>query len=359
MRSVCFAVKQVLRQPLFCLLLVLCTAVIALAGSLSDSVQMRPAGVCDLSHTAESERITAYLLQNGFVAAEDPETLQEQVQRGALDCGAVLPEDLTVQLQSGDPAGCVRWIQSPSSLLPELYRNHAAAAVFREAAPHLTAPLFEETGVPQEDVLQAYEAMFAKGHVFSFEILSAETGGTPADVRRENLITGAAAILLFLLVFAACGRLWEHSFRHMLGRIGFRKAMTAVLLPGLLVRLLLIAAAGAAGLLLARMPQLLPALGIYVLLLAGLWLLLAALLPRVGQATVLLTVWILASAALCPIYADLSLLSPAVSAVRWLLPPYWLWCTPLQLMPWCFAAWCAGLFLLYMCVSVVEKYRLA
>ena len=354
-----FAVRRFLARPLFAVLLVVCAVAIFLAGMTVEVVHAPFAGVCDLSNGEQSRRITAYLLENGFVQCEDPDEMRAMVQRGELDCAVILPEDLVRRMETDGMEGCVQWIVSPSSFVPDLYKDHVASALFREYAPYLTARSFEGTVVTREELFQEYARMFAEGFVFSFEVSVAEKGCSPVDVKQRSMVMGTAAILLCAVLFAFGAELADASFRGILGRLGLKRVLAGVVLPGLFVGASLVVCAGCVGLLLAGMYELMPSLVIYGFLLAGAGLLLAAVLPGTRQMYILLAVLVICSAALCPIYTDLTLLSPALKAVRYLLPPYWLWLVEDSPLLWTVAAafaWIGGVVTLGVRYGAIRKY---
>lgn len=332
-----FALRRAVR-PLSVLLLLLCAAAIALAGSAAEAVHTPLAGAVDLSGSSESSRILEHLLENGFVRCGTPEEAEMLVQRGELNCAVILPENLSQSIQSCDMEGRIRWIVSPTSFAPDLHKAHVTAAVFRECAPYLAAVPFEGTAVTAQDVVREYELMFEEGYAFSFDVLTAEEGRDPADLRKQSLVMGAASILLFAVLLSFCAELTDTSFRDMPERIGLRSALTKILLPGILIRAILSAGAGCLGLVLADLPHLISALVIHVFLLTGLGLVLTAILSGVRQLYILLCVLVIASAALCPIITDPALILPALKTVRYILPPYWLWLAAEHPLPMAAAA---------------------
>ena len=138
MRSLIFSAKRTVCRPMFLLLLAVYILSIILAGEVGAKAELPPAGVYDASGTESSERIVAYLTENGFVQYEDIEEMKARVSTGDLDCAAILPQDLTRRLEEDDLDGCVTWIVSPISFIPDLYKDHVAAAIFHEHTPHMT-----------------------------------------------------------------------------------------------------------------------------------------------------------------------------------------------------------------------------
>lgn len=359
MKTVIFALKRALR-PLSLLLLILCAAATVLAGSAGVQVHAPLAGVVDLSGSTESAEIVAHLLERDFVRCGTPEEAEEMVRSGALNCAVILPEDLSQCIQTCTMDGRIQWIVSPTSFAPDLHKAHVTAALFHQCAPYLTATIFEGTDVTTEEVVQEYKGMFEDGYAFSFDVLTADEGQGPADLRKQSLSMGAASILLFAVMLSFCAELTDTSFRDMSGRLGLRKALTAIMLPGMLVRAVLAAAAGCLGLALARLSHLIPAMVIYVFLLTGVGLILSAVLSGIRQLYILLSVIVIASAALCPIITDLALLMPFLQTVRCFLPPYWLWLAadhPLLMAGAAVAACIGGTFLPPLRYMLTQKYR--
>ena len=290
MKPMVFALKRFVRRPLFVCMLILYVFLVVLAGGIEANVSMPAAGVFDDSKTAESKRIVAHLTGNGFVECDDPDDMIAQVRDGQLDCAVILPENLVEWMEKNDLDARVPWITSPTSFVPELYKDHVAAALFREYAPHLTAPLFEGTAVPREEIFREYEAMFRDGYAFSFDVVVTEDSSNTTEAKQSSLIVGVSSILLCAVVFAFCADLADTSFRETVGRIGLAKAIAGVLVPGLAVRVLLAGCAGCLGLLLTKSFEWMAALLIYVFVLAGIGLILSGLLYRVRYIYTLLSI---------------------------------------------------------------------
>lgn len=320
-----FAVKRVLRRPLLVGMLVIFVLAVVLAGNIGGEMSLPPAGVFDGSKSAESGRIVSHLMENGFIACESPEELTELVRDGRLDCGVILPENLVQLMAKNDLDGCIPWIVSPTSFVPELYKDHVAAALFREYAPYITATLFEDTAVQRDDVFQEYEKMFDRGYAFSFDCIMMDGSLSAKASSQRSLVVGASAILLCAIIFAFCADVAGASFRETINRIGLAKAVTTVLLPGLLVRMVLIGCTGSIGLLLAGAHELVGAVLIYTVLLTGVAVILSGLLRNVRYIYTVLSLVIIGSVAVCPIFIDAALTVPVLAVVRYVFPPYWMW----------------------------------
>lgn len=334
-----FAAKRLLRSSYP--FLALACALLVWMSSFAAVRELPPAGVCDLDGSASSKRVTEHLLANGFLLFEDEAELRAAAEKGELDCAAVLPEGMGEMLGRGDTEGLIRFLESPSSFIPEIYKYQIAAAIFRQTAVDISAEAFEGSGVEKQDVLAAYEDMFDEGYAFSFAVES-EDGVNAENIRKTTLVTGSSAILLFLLLVSGAGRLLDEEFNAMRLRVGGRKSLLCVALPGLVLRLVFALVPVSLAALAAGEGQLVPHIWIFGLLVTDVALILSAVSPGRRSLSILLPLLLTAALALCPIFADISALLPVLRPLRWLLPPWWLW--PVQEKPilW-LAAGIAGL----------------
>lgn len=355
MRMLC---KRALRHLVLFLLLLIAPILVT---QISGMEAMPTAGFYMPQQDDISERIAERLLDNGFVSCSDPEELQHQVLTGELDCGAVFPEDFTQRIGKEDLEGSIRFYASPSSYTPELFRNHVAVAVYKEYVPYILMNAFVDTEVTDEMVLDEYDKMYDEGFAFAFDMQTVSGVALPEDPNARPMAIGTVAILMSTVLFALCAETADRTFRVMLGRLGLRKSLLAVLIPEILLNALSAAAFCGAGLALAGFTELVLPAVVYAFLVSGVGLLLASVPGRAKQVYVLLPVLVICAVALCPIYTDLSLLIPAVKGIRWVLPAYWLW--PVAERPWLWAAVALGMLVLSVPVillqfSVIRKYSL-
>ena len=340
MNALLFAFRRTLRARGFLMLLILCAAAVFLSSLQGSAGQTPPAGVCDLSGSELSRRVTDWLTDNGFVLCSSPEEAEALVSRGELNCALILPTDLETLVRECRLEGQIPFLTSPTSYAPELYRNAAAAALFRERAPYLTAEALSHTEISGADALARYWEMFQQGAPFSFQIATAEGAPLPLNGSERALTMGGLAILLMAALLTGFADLTEGSFPEMAARLGSGTAIRSVLLPQLAARAFLAAAAGVIGLAAGSLAGsahcsalIVPTL-IYVLVLTDAALLLAALLPRRHHSFVLLSLLLPAALALCPIFWDLSLFSPLSGALRAVVPACWLWSVADHPLPW-------------------------
>ena len=291
-----------------------------------------PAGVVDMDGSELSRRIVEELQKNGFVCYDDEIILAEAVGNGEADCGVVLPQDLASMVEQGDVRKNIRVICSVQSMAKEMYLGHVSAAVFAELAPYITAKELEPFGIPANEVVEEYHAMLSEGYAFSFELLN--EGGLPApgNVHAESLMLGVTAVLLFIAISMTVAELAHKDMKNVVHRIGKKLALSRVLVPGLMLRLVLLWITTAAGLWISEpitngfneLSLLIPTL-LYGLLICVLSLVLALLCSDSRVLYLLLFVVVVAAVVICPIYIDIAVVSPMLEKLRNLIPVYWLW----------------------------------
>ena len=349
--------KRALRRLLIFLLLLVAPL---LAVQVSTAETSPPAGFYLAETTPSAERIREYLLKNGFVSLDDPEMLLEQVRQGALDCGAIFPEDLTERITQGTLKQSVEFYKAPSSFSPDLYKSHIAAILFREYVPYICASAFAETSVTREEVLAEYEAMFAQGYVFSFDVVTAGHVPEGQIFKNKSMALGATAILLLAALFALAAETADRAVTQLLPRLGLWKSITRVLLPETAVNLAFAAIFAGGGLALTGLTEYWLPTAVYCVAVWGCGLALYGILWSAKRLYVLLPVLVIAAAALCPIYTDLSLLLPWLDRVRLVIPAYWLWCVPDALDLWTaisLAIFTGGLLLTALRCRWILKYK--
>ena len=339
-----FALRRTLRARSFLLLLLMCMVGVFFSALDGAGGSTPPGGICSLSGGECAARITDTLVEQGFRLCSGPEQMEELVRSGELNCGVILPADLDALIQKGLPDGAVRFLTAPTSYAPQQQRNLAAAALFRECAPYLTAEALAHTDVSREQVLERYWAMFEQGALFTFDLLEADGAPLPSHRQDEALTMGALSVLLMIAMLTGITGAARGDFGALCRRIGSGRAMKTVFLPGAAVRILLAALATALSLLLASGAgredclTLLPAALIHILLLSSAGMLLGAALPQQSHRVIILSLLLIAAVALCPIFTDLTLFSPLLAVLRWLIPAYWLWPIREQPLLWLAAA---------------------
>ena len=325
MKLILFAAKRILTSPVFLLLLIGIALLPVFFGQAGKTISPQPAGfVCEGQPDKDAARVCTALLDSGFVRLESEEKLRDEVSNGRLDAGVVVPADLTDRLAKGAVQNALSFIKSPTTLLGDLWQEHAAAALFSVYAPYITASSFAGSEVTAEEVFEEYYRMLDGGYLFRFEISTDKGRLVPDTERSRRFFTGALAILLYITSFFAVALPLMKAADLAALRMPPARARRSILLPGLLLRLLLIGGACALACHLAELPNLLIPAMLCLLCFTGLHLL-ALVLPGKHWQPIAVMLLAAAGVALCPIYTDLSLFVPAAETVRKFIPPYWLW----------------------------------
>ena len=325
MNALRFAVKRLFTTPWFTLFALLILLVPVLAQRAAAEVAVpAPGYAVEGAADEDARRMAAYLEEAGFTRHVSREELAEAVASGKADAGVVIPGNISEKLRAGRTEGCLGFIRSANAFLPDLWQEHASAALFGAYAPYVMADALEGTGLSEEEIFAAYYGSFDNGKLFSFDIESAKGRVEPLSERQDRFFLGALSILLFAAAFYAAAEPLANETRKLSARSGMKKAVLRLYLPGAAARYLLLWLAGAGAALLCERPAIILPLAAYVLLLAVFGLCLKLLPGAVWQGMLCLFL-LLAALALCPIYNDLSLAFPAAAVIRRFLPPYWLW----------------------------------
>ncbi len=325
MNALVFSFKRLLAAPRFALFLLLVLLMPCLAQrAAADVAAPAPVFAADGKEDADASRIASYLEEAGFVRLPDEAAVRSAVASGRADAGVIIPGEASQALTTGQLSGLLRFIKSPNSLLPDLWQEHAAAALFTVYAPYIMADALDGSGISEEESSAEYYKSLEAEKLFRFEILTEKGRLNAANDRQSRFFLGMLSLLLFTAVYYGAAEPLITEARALSARIGRKRAVQSLLLPGALIRggLLYLSAAGAA--LLCGWPSLLLPLLCYIPLLFVFGLLLELLPGRSWQGLFCLLL-LLASLALCPIYTDLSLIVPVLAKVRLFLPTYWLW----------------------------------
>ena len=264
---------------------------------------------------------------------EDSEAvLREKISKAQLDCGIVITEGFGEKMMEVDLDEAVIFIDSPLSYQPELYQNHAGAAIFGEVAPYIAVKHLENTAITSDRVVAEYEKMIADGADFSFVFQTTDSVEISDNGHAKTYVLGTAALLIFaFMMYAACD-VYTVGTSALSHRIGMKKTVIYTVLPDLAVRvvgvwLAMLSAALASklfmgdGIILALM---LP-MCIYTLLLGAFGVILGVIFASTRRIQIFTFFVLIMSLVLCPIYIDLALMVPMIERFRYILPPYWLW----------------------------------
>jgi len=326
------AIKRCVSDVAFMSALLLILILLPLTANLGKVTAQLPAGVVDEDRSIVSKRVMEQLLQDNFVPFEDEEDLYQAVKAGDLDCGVVLPAGLQEKIEAKSLNGEIKVIRSAQSLTEELYMGQVSACLFAQIAPYITAEELHALDISREEVLIKYHNRMKQGYVFSFEILSQDALPIPENTKAKSLMTGVVAVMIYIVTSLAVITVVHKDARSLLPKLGKKDCVRYVVLPSLVIRTLMICGAITIGIMAAEpltsgnseMQMILPAC-FYAVLLVMVLLLLSLICPDTRVLYLLIFVVLTASVVICPIYIDITVLSPVFSFVREFVPVYWLW----------------------------------
>lgn len=318
-----FTFKRVLKDTGFLLLLAGIIIISFLAFKAGESVKTPPYGyVCEASGE-DADRLCAEFDSAGFIRCDSTDELYKEIGSAHLDCGIIVRPNFTDRVRTGELEGALTIVTSPETLLPELCRIEAVSVVTAIYAPYVTTEAFEGA-VDYRTVKKTYDGMLSEGTLFSFEIENASGTKVINDTRSRNLFKGALAIMVFIAAWIGCCR---PAYRHacdLKSRMGFPGSCVHIMLPEIIVRLIMIAAAAFLACLLAGQNSLIPVSLVYTLIVVIAGIPLIMILPDSWILIITVFVMIL-SLGLCPIFTDLAEIIPALGTIRKALLPYLMW----------------------------------
>ncbi len=326
------SLKRAVRTVYFPVMLVIFAAAIYFAPAIGEEEGLPPAGLCCFDGSEISVRITEYLCENGYEMCENEEILREKVSSGEYSCGAVIPDGLGELVAKGRPDGAVKFIVTPISYAPELYKNHIAAAVYRECAPYITAEALADTVITFEDVYEEYSEMTEAGAYFTFNEQLSDADVSYEKEREKTYTLAAISLLVFALMMYSASDTLRGDIMPLSHRIGSGKAVLFSVLPDISVRIAGIVSAYAIAAFMRGkiaeddvLTELFSAVALYTVLVSAFAVFAVTLFAGVTRTSAFTFYMLVISLLLCPIYLDVALVLPVISPLRVLVPPYWLW----------------------------------
>lgn len=336
MTYVLLAAKRASRRVYFPMFLCILALALCFAPLLGREEGMPPAAVCDLDLSDTSARIVEYLAHGGFLICGSEAELYESVKSGKYDCGVIIPSGFERALLDGNIDGAVKLVTSPTSFVPDIYKNRAAAAVYAEHAPIIAHSLLPESDITQSEMLEKYRELCARGTVFSFETVrgadSTAASLTWGDDRARAYTLGAASFFIFAIMMYTVCDIKTCDIDTLSRRIGMKRTLFTLVIPDITVRilgiLLAVFVSAAASHTLGTdtaVTALCPAMVVYTLLAASWSILAVTVLADAGRVQTLTFFILVCALVICPIYIDVTLFLPWLRHLRWLVAPYLLW----------------------------------
>lgn len=326
------AFKRAARSVYFPVMLAVFALTAYFAPAIGTEEGLPTAGVCDLDGSAISSRIAEYLTENGYELCADEAILRERIKSGEYGCGAVIPDGFGELVASGKPDGAITFIVTPTSYAPDLYKNHIAAAVYKECAPYITADALDGTVITFDDVYEKFTEMSAEGALFSFKEELTDADVSYETEREKTYTLAAISLFVFALMMYGASDALRCDIAPLSARIGIGKTIASAVLPDLAVRCVGVLTAYAAAAYARRhfvgdemLTELIPEVAVYVCLCAAFGVLAVTVFADTAKTSACTFYLLVFSLLLCPIYFDVALVLPLVGKLRVLLPSYWIW----------------------------------
>ena len=260
----------------------------------------------------------------------DEETLRRNISVSRWDCGLILDEDFGEMLREAELDEAVTLVIGPGSTVYPLVRETVAAVIAEQVSPVIAEQYLLGSGIADEDGLA--EARQRLGEILvdvqRVNAVMETLDGNEMDalsLKKESMrrvILGSLAVVLMVWVLYASVDLGRWRSSGAARRMAPMQGAAAILLPRLFAMLLPVFLASAPALLVVFGGEgavcalvLLP----YLAVLGAAALLIAVCPGGVAAIPAAIPFAAVACFALCPIFADPSLLLPGVSAVsRWI-----------------------------------------
>lgn len=327
MSTILFSLKHTLKTPVFWILLAaLLLLPPFLVGVGQESGLPKMYYVLEDPEDPDSREMGAFMDREGLLPLPDEETLLQGLRDGTYDSGVIVPANLTERLATDDLEGVVRLYFSPTAMIPAIKQQEVIGALFAVYSPHVTSKSLEGTGITPEEVRATYYERLGdpESFIFTFDLITEEGKEVPPPDTGRRFFFGALSLLLYLILyFAVVAPLYER-FLSISERIGKKTAFLTIFLPGVLLRTGITIAVLYFATLLSNETGIFPQAALYTILLVPTHFLLM-LLPGKNWKDIAILLFTAFALVLCPIYLDFALFWKPLSAIRFALPPYWLW----------------------------------
>ncbi len=331
MKNLLLFLRRYLKFPPVLLSMVALSLIACFSFGYTTLKEDRPCVVFDEDCSTQSSQVLDYLKHHDFEICQNKNELFNALQSGYADCGIVLKKGFSEKLQSGAPEHCAQLLVTSRTSRDNTFSLIALVGIYRLYAPYLAAEIAANQGLPSDllainDFYEHYDGTVPK---LEFDITDV-SGKILDDSPNANLpITLIAISIMIAMGFISIISL-RRSAITLRPRFSRSQIFFRLLLPqtiALSLCLFFSAALGAiAGSRFFYVPfnQLLPGLLCYSFALSCFFslLLLFGVSPHALSSFLALDSAL--SLFLCPAYWDIALYAPALTPIRILSIPYWL-----------------------------------
>ena len=320
-----------LRMPLTWLLLIVLVVLSAISFGYSNVHQNLPCVVYAEDDSLTAQHILSNMQTEEYIITDNREDFMNKIRRGKADCGIIIKAGLDERMEQMDLSACAEMWVSPRTALERMYSLLVASRIYNEFAPYLTIRAFKDYGYTIS--LESVKDYFVKirDEITPLTFTITDIDGAP--------VTEAPGVDLPLSIIAIAS--WIAFGFYSVGILRRRTRSTAirfpsfsriwnVQLPQLVCTGLVLCASVLIGILLGHLllvfslGRLLLKTVLYFAILTVLLLLL--LETRLSDHVLICIIALDASLSLllCPLFWDISAYSQALSYLRLISVPYWI-----------------------------------
>lgn len=293
-------------------------------------------GVCNAKAEASSQ-LAKYLKEQDsifeFISYEEEALMQKEILSGAIECGILFSEDFEERLQRRELRNSITYIATPFSTKGSVVRETVYAALFRLYSSEVLLESVDEifrqpTEALKQELEKRNNGYIGSDEVFQIEIQTVDSKleGKAKETQELYLLQGLFGLTIFLIMWLAYGKRFEGTEYNVGGalvkkeRLWFEylNLLAAATLP-MLVGVLFIS-----GLPESRGSIKELALGVFFVLLSGIWILLVGRMVRSSTGFLSWSIiFILVNVIVCPVCLDISPYVPIVNYIRYAMPLGW------------------------------------
>ncbi len=330
------AVKRVMKNPLFLILLAFLCFCVLFFGSVERELKVGDVGVYLRDDDPEGKRLLNVMKDDGFVVYDSEETMRQAIRTEDIAVGIAIKKSMTERMQAGEMDGALVLYCMPTTSSVKLTSLRASAHLGQVYAPYLVARLAKHQAgeVTPEQVREYMDKWLASDAQFEVQMTDMDGKSMATASYSQNMIHGMMAVLLFCLFCLCTCTEKDGGYRNLHDRLGAKTAFFTVLLPSYAVKYAVSLGVTALAALACRwlygtdVSGLVERCAIYLLFLCGVGGALYGLLYKFSRVQLYILILSLLSLGICPIFIDLGSFANLPEWIKLLLPPYFFYKIP-------------------------------
>ena len=205
MKELFFFLKSFLKKPVTWTALAVVFAVSFFAFASAALREPLPCAVCSEDGREAAQKVTAYLVENGYYLCESAEEVKDMVRKGTADTGIILSERFGDMLSEADLKDSAMLVVSERSQKTSMYKLMAAVAIYQQLMPYTAADVAESVGydAQYEDIISFEEEIKDRVNPLEFHVVSVD-GADIEEQDNYDLSIGFIAISCFAILGFLC-----------------------------------------------------------------------------------------------------------------------------------------------------------